>query len=63
MTPMTAQRMIDIHSNVARPLPKPMLANAAKMTRMTIRRQKRTSTWVDFNSRCRIGCCAKIVKL
>src|ERR1700737_2298108 len=60
MAPMTALRMMDIDSNAARLLPKPMLPNAAKITRMLIRRQKRTSTWVDLSSRGRFGSCAKI---
>src|ERR1035437_831425 len=60
MVPMTAQRMIDIHSNAARPFVKPMLAKAANTTRMLIRRQKRTSTRVGFSSRDRFGSWAKI---
>src|SRR5580692_5913399 len=56
---MTAQRMMGIHSSAARLLPKPMLANAAKMTRMLIRRKKRASTWVDLSSRDRFRNCAK----
>ncbi len=36
-------------------LPKPMLAKLAKMTRMIIRRKKRTTTWVDRSSRGRLG--------
>src|SRR6202171_5481444 len=63
MVPMTALRMVDIPSNAARLLPKPMLPNAAKTTRMIIRRQKRTSTWVDLSSRGRFGTCAKVRKL
>src|ERR1700681_3603598 len=63
MAPMTALRMMDIDSNAARLLPKPMLPKAAKITRMIIRRQKRTSTWVDLSSRGKFGSCAKIVKL
>src|SRR6202035_4357537 len=63
MVPMTAQRIIDIHINASRLLPKPMLANAAKITRMLTRRKKRTSTWMDFwgdfCSRDRFGSCAK----
>jgi hypothetical protein len=51
--------MMDIPSNAARLLPKPMLPNAAK-TRMIVRRQKRTSTWVDLSSRGKFGSCAKI---
>src|SRR3984893_8174341 len=59
MAPMTALRMMDIDSNAARLLPKPMLPNAAKITRMLIRRQKRTSTWVDLSCRGKFGSCAK----
>src|SRR3977135_3419879 len=55
-----ALKMVHTPSNAARLLPKPMLPNAAKITRMIMRRQKRTSTWVDFNSRGRFGTCAKI---
>jgi hypothetical protein len=51
MAPITAQRMIDIPSNAERPLPKPTLAKAAKITRMLVRRKKRMSTWVDLSSR------------
>jgi hypothetical protein len=51
--------MMAIHNNAARLLPKPMLPNAAKMTRVLVRRQKRTSTWVDLNCRGRFGSCAK----
>ena len=59
MMPMTAQRMMAIHSNAARPLPKPMLEKAAKMARMLIRRKKRMSTWGGFSSRDSFGSCAK----
>jgi hypothetical protein len=38
---------------------KPMLLNAAKTTRMPIRRQKRTSTRVDLSCRGRFGSGAK----
>src|SRR6266403_5943574 len=57
---MTALRIVDIPSNAARLLPKPMLPNAAKTTRMIIRREKRMSTWVDLSSRGKFGSCAKI---
>jgi hypothetical protein len=57
---MTPLRTMDIHSNAARLLPKPMLPNAAKITRTIIRRKKRTSTWVNLNSRGKFGSCAKI---
>src|SRR5258705_2557512 len=63
IVPMTALRIADIPSNAARLLPKPMLPNAAKTTRMIIRRQKRMSTWVDLSSRGRFGTCAKVRKL
>ena len=59
MAPMTALRMVDIHSSAARLLPKPMLPNAANSVRMIIRRQKRASTWVDLSSCGRFGSCAK----
>jgi hypothetical protein len=52
--------MADIHSNAARLLPKPMLANAAKITRIVIRKQKRMITWVDLSCCGRCGSCAKI---
>ena len=45
MAPMTALRMVDIPSNAARLVPKPMLPNVAKRARMNIRRQKRAITW------------------
>ena len=60
MAPITAQMMIDIQSSAARPLPKLMLAKAAKMARMIIRRKKRTITWVDLISRDRSGSFAKL---
>src|SRR6267142_1365238 len=63
MVAMTVLRMVDIPSNAARLLPKPMLPNAAKTTRTIIRRQKRMSTWVDLSSRGRFGTCAKVRKL
>jgi hypothetical protein len=50
---------VDIHSNAARLLPKPMLPKAAKTAKMLIRRQKRASTWADLNSCGRFGSCAK----
>src|SRR5664279_1945845 len=59
MLPITTLRMIDIHSSAARLLPKPMLANAAKKTRMLVRSRKRTSTWVELSCRGRCGDCAK----
>src|SRR6202048_4757501 len=59
MAPMTALRMMDIDSNAARLLPKPMAPNAAKITRMLIRRQKRTSTWVYLSCRGKCGSCAQ----
>ena len=62
MVPMTALRMIDIPNKAARLLPKPMLPNAAKITRMIVRRKKRATTWVGLNSRGRIGSCAKTRK-
>src|ERR1700682_3427201 len=62
MVPMTALRMMDIPSNAARLLPKPMLPNAAKITRMIIRRPKRRSTCVDLTSCGKFGSCAKIRK-
>jgi hypothetical protein len=37
-----------------------MLPNAAKTTRMIVRRKKRTSTWLDLSSRGKFGSCAKI---
>src|SRR5258708_38731980 len=58
MAPITAPRMMDIHSNAAKLLPNPTLPNAAKITRMLIRRQKRNMTCVDLNSRGRFGSCA-----
>src|SRR6266404_7055002 len=63
MVPMTALRMMDIPSNAARLLPKPMLPSAAKITRMIIHRQKRTSIWVDLSSRGKFGSCANVRKL
>jgi hypothetical protein len=57
---MKVLRMVDIHSNATRLLPKPMLPNVAKTTRMIIRKQKRTSTWVDLSSCGRFGNCIKI---
>ena len=60
MAPMTALRMVDIPSNAARLVPKPMLPNVAKTTRMIIRKQKRTSTWVDLSSCGKLGSCIKI---
>src|SRR5258706_16375722 len=62
MVPMTALRMIDIPNKAARLLPKPMLPNAAKITRMIVRRKKRATTWVGLNSRGRFGSCAKTRK-
>src|SRR5260370_11944090 len=62
MLPMTALRMIDIPNKAARLLPKPMLPNAAKITRMIVRRKKRATTWVGLNSRGRFGSCAKTRK-
>src|SRR5260221_13819322 len=62
MLPMTALRMIDIPNKAARLLPKPMLPNAAKITRMIVRRRKRATTWVGLNSRGRFGSCAKTRK-
>jgi hypothetical protein len=59
MKPMTALRIVDIHSYAARLLPKPMLPNAAKTAKMLIRTQKRASTWVDPSSCGRFGGCAK----
>src|ERR1700732_4859340 len=60
----TALRMVDIHNSAVRLRPKPMLPKAAKITRTTTRRQKRTITavdfsWVDFSSRVRFGSRAK----
>src|SRR5260370_29210882 len=55
MVPTTAQRTIDIHKSAPRPRAKPMLAKAAKATRMLIRTKKRMSTWVDRSSRDRFG--------
>ena len=60
MVPMTALRMMDIHSNATRLRPKPILPNVAKITRMNIRRQKRMITWADLSSCGRFGSCAKI---
>ena len=51
MAPMAALKMADIHNSAARLLPKPMLPNAAKITRMIIRRQNRMIIWVDRSSR------------
>jgi hypothetical protein len=59
MKPMTALRIVDIHSNAAKLLPKPMLPKAAKIAKMLIRRQKRASTWIDLSSCGRSGSCAK----
>src|SRR5229473_273095 len=59
MVPRTALRMVDIPSNAARLLPKPMLPNVAKRARMNIRRQKRAITWTDLSCRGRFGSCAK----
>src|SRR6266851_5742579 len=59
MAPMTALRIVDIHSNAARLLPKPMPPNVAKRARMNIRRQKRAITWTDLSCRGRFGICAK----
>src|SRR5260370_28876656 len=62
MGPMTGLWMIDIPNKAARLLPKPMLPNAAKITRMIVRRKKRATTWVGLNSRGRFGRCAKTRK-
>ncbi len=43
MAPTTPLRIVDIHSNAARLLPKPMLPNAAKITRMIIRRSRKSA--------------------
>src|ERR1700739_1093626 len=59
----TALNMADIHNNSVRLRPNPMPPNAAKTTRMIMRRQKRTITWVDFNSWVKFGSCAKILIL
>jgi hypothetical protein len=37
-----------------------MLLNAAKTSRIIVRKQNRASTWADLNSRGRFGSCAKI---
>src|SRR5580700_9569315 len=63
MEPMTTLSSVDIHSREARLRPKPMLPNAAKITRMPVRRKKRTITWVDRSSRDRFGNCDKVSKL
>jgi hypothetical protein len=55
IAPVTAQRMIAIHNSAARALLKPMLADAAKMTRIITRRPKRTRTRVDRKSWGRFG--------
>jgi len=60
MAAMTALRIVDIHSNAARLLSKPMLPTVAKITRMIIRRPKRTITRVDRSCCGRFGSCAKI---
>ena len=60
MTPMTALRTVDMHSNATRLLPKPMLPSVAKITRMIIRRPKRAITWVDRSCCDKFGNCAKI---
>src|SRR5260370_22261389 len=62
MGPMTGLWMIDIPNKAARLLPKPMLPNAAKITRMIVRRKKRATTWVGLNSCGRFGSCAKTRK-
>jgi hypothetical protein len=59
MAPMTALRIVDIQSNAARLLPKPMLPNVANSVRMNIRRQKRAITWTDLSCCGRFGSCAK----
>src|SRR5258708_34359716 len=59
MVPMTALRMVDIHSSAARLLPKPMLPNVANRVRMIIRRPKRAITWADLSCCGRFGSCAK----
>src|SRR5450755_1849450 len=57
MAPIMALRMVDIHNSAARLAPKPMLPNAANATRMAMRSEKRTSTWVELS--CRVwGSCA-----
>src|SRR5450631_744563 len=63
MAPMTALRMVDIPSNAARLVPKPMPPNVAKSARMNIRRQKRAITWTDLSCRGRSGSCAKVTTL
>src|ERR1700692_4457721 len=55
MVPTTAQRTIDIHKSAPRPRAKPMLAKAAKVSRMLIRTKKRMSTWAGRSSRDRFG--------
>jgi hypothetical protein len=59
MTPIMALRMVDIHSNAARVLPKPTLPSDAKMTRTIIRRPKRAITWADLSCCGKFGSCAK----
>src|SRR5260370_27306468 len=60
MAPMTAQKMIDIQSNAARLLPKPMPPSAAKMTMTIMRKENRTTIRVDRNSCERLESCAKL---